>query len=177
MARDESGKFLPGESPNPGGRPGTAMAQTLSGRRSKRALAELLAVLGPGLTVVVVDARGLVLADGPARRAGLDLPGAGDLDRLGDDLGGAAPDPAEIVAARARVDANRRATEQLISEGWREVGEDVPSSDPESRATWRRVEWHGPAGEVLRPFGWFDLVAERARLLLDAAPPAPFDQS
>lgn len=156
MGRDDNtGRFQPGESPNPGGRPGTALARTLGGRRARRALVDLFEVLGPGLTVVVVDARGLVLSDGGARRAGLDV-----------DDEPAAPVDAELLRARAlaRVDARAEQTaiEMLAAEGWREV-RDVHEVEGGGRQTVSM--WHGPNGEEFGFMAWRDVVKRRSAAL------------
>ena len=148
MNRDEGGRFRPGQSGNPGGRPAMVMQQTLSGLAGRRLLLELLQSFGPGLTVVVVDARGLVLEDGCARRVGIE---AGDvLGELGDVL----PDDVrldEIEAARLRYRREEAAQAALLAEGWRQErdGADL-------------VRFHGPAGEVLGFAAWVALYRGRA---------------
>ena len=161
MARDPTtGRLLPGESGNPGGRPGTDTARTLAGRRARRALLEVLEAVGPGLTVIVLDARGLVLDAGlGARRAGLDGPG-GD---LGDDSPSPPPDPelqAEIAAARARGRAQDAAEVALLAEGWGLVRRQVPPRDGHPAV--EIVEAHGPAGQVLGYNAWVGLIEVRA---------------
>lgn len=160
MARDvETGRFGPGESGNPGGRPTTVMAHTLSGRRARRALAELLSAMGPGLHVVVIDARGLVVDSlGGARRAGLD-------DDDGGELGGLpsrALDPSLRAAVQAAIDSELRAVDALHVEGWREVERERAN---EGGGVERIAEFHGPDGEVLGFVAWRALVEERRREL------------
>ena len=163
MGRDaETGQFRPGESGNPGGRPGAATARTLGGRRARRALLEVLTAIGPGLSVIVLDARGLVVDATGARWAGLD---GGD---LGGELGGedapAGPDAAEIAAARASIALEARALAQLEAEGWCEQVERRPSTAGgqgfETVST-----FCGPAGQRFGWMAWRDVVKARCGAL------------
>ena len=66
MRDTKTGRFQPGQSGNPGGRPAAEpLVKALHGRRAQRSLLDLVRVLGPGLTVLIVDARGLQI--GPKR--------------------------------------------------------------------------------------------------------------
>ena len=166
------GRFQPGESGNPGGRPKEVLTHNLAGPRARRALLDLLRATGPGLTVVVLDARGLVLTD-PAvdprsRVAGFDR----DADRR---LGGVDPaddppprvlDPALLASIRASSDAE----DQLKAEGWRLVDVGVPMADGRNRSS--RVEAYGPGGERLTFLGWCALRSRRAAELLAISSPA-----
>jgi len=147
--RDDAGHFVPGESGNPGGRPGTGLARTLGGRRARRALVDLLRVLGPGLTVVVVDARDLVLVAG-----GRD----GDDDAPPPVAGPPDPEVVRSLAARVRAEA------ALADAGWHAEEALVPLEG--SRACQPVTTYHGPAGEVLGAWQWYDLVDEHAAALL-----------
>lgn len=163
MARDPTtGRLLPGETGNPGGRPGTSTARTFAGRRARRALLEVLEAVGPGLTVIVLDARGLVLSDGAARRAGLD---SGAVDGFPLDEERAAEAARVLGLAQADSAAEEVAIAALLAEGWREVCE-VLVVDGGGRATISRFA--GPGGELLGWMAWRDLVVRRARALRPA---------
>lgn len=162
MARDaETGRWQAGESPNPGGRPSIVMPyHNLHGSRARHALCDLLRVLGPGLTVVVVDARGLSLgASGASGR-----PDAGDLDAL------TIPSPpdADAEAIRVRAGLRARAEAALIDEGWREV--EALQALPGGGGVQGVPTYCGPEGQQIGLIAWLRLVDRRADALKTAVP-------
>lgn len=162
MARDHAGRFQAGESGNPGGRPGSVMGHTLSGRPAARALAGLLGLLGPGVSVVVVDARGLVL---PAAAAGRRRPGAEaetDPPALPCDR---PPDP---DAAARRVQA-RAAAIAALGAAWDEFAEDRPVADSCGAVNHVVRFRHRETGQVIGFAAWCRLIDSLA-VEIEAAP-------
>lgn len=160
MARDGSGRFQAGESGNPGGRPGSVMSHTLSGRPAARALAGLLGLLGPGVTVVLVDARGLVLPTAGRRRP------AGEAEA--DPPAFACDRPPDPDAAARRV-AARAAAIAALGAAWEEVSEDRPVADSCGAVSHVVRFRHRERGEVIGFGAWCRLIDQLAAGI-EAAP-------